>query len=208
MHNPPHPKTSYSGTVPAAEESHENFNIPSKRHQELLHNLSKALGANKVPAPFWACLQVCDLSQLEVIVNNAHHAPFFITSFAKYCSPQIPLLWLQEDQETDGDSVSSSSISTDSGSSTQDPCPAEEADERDGSHCVFKRLAPTHVAYIYPNYLIGQGQHTMKFWDLLLIFWSTEKLQHWKGLPFRDPVNPIKAIDACYNHLYMSPEIY
>ena len=48
----------------------------------------------------------------------------------------------------------------------------------------------------------------MKFWDLLSIFWSTEKLQHWKGLLFQDPVNPIKAIDACYNRLCMSPEIY
>lgn len=112
---------------------------------------------------------------------------FFVTSFAKYCSPQIPLLWLQEDQEIDGDSVSSFSISTDSGSSTQGPCPAEEADERDGHCCVFKRLAPTHVAHIYPDFLIGQDQPAMKFWDLLSVFWPTEKNTALERVAFSKP---------------------
>lgn len=141
---PPPPRrfeSSYSGTALGTEESCENFNVPCKRRQELLHDLSKALGTNEVPAPFWACVQVCELDQLEVIVNNARHASFFCHVF---CSRQIPLLWLQEEQETDG------GPSTDSRLSTSDPCPAEEDDERDGSHYVFKRLAPTHVAHIYP----------------------------------------------------------
>lgn len=67
---------SYSGTVPAVEESCENFNVSCKRLQVFLYNLSNWLEANEVPALLWSCVQVCDLDELEVIINNIHHALF------------------------------------------------------------------------------------------------------------------------------------
>lgn len=114
MNRPSLFETPYPGTVLAVEESYDNFNIPCKRRQELLYDPSKALRANEVPDPFRACVRVCDLGQLDVIVNNSRHALVFFMSFAQHCSHQRPILWLQEDQETDRDSVSSFSISTDS----------------------------------------------------------------------------------------------
>lgn len=76
MNRPRRRESSYSGIVLVAQESCEDFNVRCKRRQGLLNNLSKALGANEVPGPFWACVQVCDLGQLEVIVDNAQHVPF------------------------------------------------------------------------------------------------------------------------------------
>lgn len=161
----------------AAEESCENYNIPCKRRQELLYDLGKALGGTGVPAPFWACVQVCDLAQLEVIVDNARKTPWFVSSFAKHCSHQIPLLWLQEPQESGKYSASTSTSTSTSISSLtsadadggppkrprrREPIPTEAADERDEGSCVFRRSVPIDAAPIYPHFN-QEDHHSVKF---------------------------------------------
>lgn len=190
----------------AAENFCENLNIPCKRRQELLCELGKVLGVDNVPAPFWACLQVCDLGQLKAIVDNAHHAPWFVSSFAKHCSHQIPLLWLQEPQEP-----GESSASTDADDILYEQCCQEpystDSSRRDGGVCVFKRCEPMVIAHIYPNFN-EKDLHAVKFWDLVSMFWPPEKLRLWKELIFCEPENHTKVTDACFNSICISPEIY
>lgn len=184
------PSPSYSGTIPPAEEPGENFNIPCQRRQELLHDLENALGMSQVPVPFWACLQVCDLDQLENTVHAARHAPDFVSVFAKYSCDQIPLLWVQDPRESDDDSEeedgdghasSFSSSTTASTSANSNTHPAKVAYDRDDESCVFRRTGAIDIMHICPTHLIDESQpHTVKFWDLLSIFWSAEQLQLWK----------------------------
>lgn len=190
----------------AAEIFCENLNIPCKRRQELLCELGKMLGVDRVPAPFWACLQVCDLGQLEVIVNNAHHAPWFVSSFAKHCSHQIPLLWLQEPWEPCEDSASTDADDILYEQHCHESC-STESPRRDGHVCVFKRSEPMVIAHIYPHFN-EMSPHAVRFWDLLSMFWPAEKLRRWKELIFCEPENPTKVTDACFNSICISPDIY
>lgn len=190
----------------AAEVFSENLNIPCKERQDLLYELGKALRVDNVPAPFWACLQVCDLGQLKVIVDNARQVPWFVSSFAKHCSHQIPELWLQAPQQTDEDSAS-----TDTDDILFEQCCQEslstESFRRDGGSCVFKRCEPMVIAHIYPNFN-EKGPHAVTFWDLMSILWSPEKLKLWKELIFCEPKTPTRVTHACYNSICISPEIY
>src|SRR5204863_3129633 len=63
------------------EVSQEHLNIPSQERRDLLIELGRALNADEVPASFWACLQVCDLGNLEELVGQAKAAPILASCF-------------------------------------------------------------------------------------------------------------------------------
>lgn len=203
----------------AAQDLGGNFEIPSKRRQELLYDLGKALGVDKVPAPFWACLQVCHLDQLKDIVDNSRHDPQFVATFAKHCSYQIPLLWLQVPQswEPAGDSASTSTNSDTDDVSLEEPCSNYESSlnkpsRRDSGACVIKKTEIMVVAHIYPNFNARDPFHAAKFWDLAYIFWPSERIRLWKELIFGEqPEHNMlhtKVTDACFNSICISPQIY
>src|SRR6266496_6185552 len=77
-----------SGECPVLREeaSEEHLNIPTQRRQDLLHELARALNTDKVPASFWACVQVCDLGKLEEFVCQAQSAPSLASCFMDTCN--------------------------------------------------------------------------------------------------------------------------
>lgn len=195
--------SSYSGTTITAEEFSENWNIPCERRQKLLYELGKVLGVDKVPAPFWACLQVCDMGRFEVIVDNARHNPCFVSLLAKHCTHQIPLLWLQEPQDIEDSALTPPSSTGTNDLLYEQDCQglcSTEAAKRDAGVCVFKRSAPMVTAHIYPDFN-QKDPHAMIFWDLISIFWPRGKIRLWKELVSHGP-------DACFNSIYISPEIH
>jgi hypothetical protein len=202
-----------SGTIIAqAESQEEDSNIPSQRRRSLLLELGQALATNEVPAAFWACLQVCDIEKLEYIIQNARDAPFFVSCFADTCV-SIPHTWMQRPQVT---RHSSTSRSTTSEASSKRLCvresvPKKLAQERDGGHCVITGDKPIDTAHIYPNCLIHPSQAstpTPNFWKMLSAFWPAEKIRRWQAEIFRDPLDPLRSTDACFNLMCLSPTIH
>jgi hypothetical protein len=66
---PPSMGTSRSATAVFLPD--ENFNTQTPEQTVLLAELQDTLEADKVPASFWACLQVCDIQQLRSLVMKA-----------------------------------------------------------------------------------------------------------------------------------------
>jgi len=93
--------------------------------------------------------------------------------------------------------------------------PKKLATERDGGHCVFTKSWPIEVAHIYPNCLIHPSKDPStfdksipEFWKLLLAFWPSNKIQSWQKEIFRDPHDPSKQVDGCFNNICFSPTIH
>lgn len=189
----------------------EHLNIPSQRRRDLLVELGRALGTNEVPLSFWACLQVCDIERLEYIVRNAKDSPLFVSCFSYTCHSMIRA-WVQRPEWDRREAASTTTSSPSRASDDQgtppkrrrvrESAPKNLARERDHGSCVLTGLGPSEVAHIYPNCLIHPSVTSRSdpgFWRLLSAFWPPEKIEAWQSKIFRDPVDPSKPLDACFN---------
>lgn len=59
------------------------------------------------------------------------------------------------------------------------------------------------MAHIYPNCLI-ESTNTRR----IPHFWTQDKINSWRSLIFRDPENPLKPFDACFNLICMNNNIH
>lgn len=154
-----------SGTIVPipADQSVEIYNIPSARRQDLIVQLGQALGADKIPAPFWACLQACDVGKLTEIVETASALPNIMWIVARYSCRYLPLLWLQKVGKDDNQSTSTFTSTSASAAADNRPLkrrrhrearPVQLAKKRDGEECIVRKQVPIQVAHIYFNYLI------------------------------------------------------
>lgn len=214
-----------SGTVIGPEPDHEYLNIPSARRLQLMTELGEALGNELVPAPFWACLQVCNLERLQTMINVARVDPLFITFFADRCH-EIPRVWMQHTpQESPATSISTddSCSRSQKRSSTGDDLPKpkksrvsraaeprEKARERDHKACALTGEIPIDVAHIYPNCLISSHNldRIPNFWKALSAFWSPGQIRTWESKIFRDPQHPAKPFDHCFNLICLEKGIH
>lgn len=209
-----------STIIPIADISNEIYNVPSHHRQALLAQLGEVLQTDTIPVPFWAGLQVCDLTVLQNMVEKARVAPEFIWVVARYSCRHLPLLWLQKPAKTE-DTSASSSNSTSSVDSDghitkkrkgRESKPIALASERESNLCFLKRSHPKDVAHIYSNHLIHPqpqyAQRAHQFWDLLAIFWGPERLTKWRAQIYSDPSDPQKAADTVTNMICMSPDIH
>jgi hypothetical protein len=124
--------------------------------------------------------------------------------------------WVQRSQETQ--EASATSISTSSDYRTprrrriRETDPEELAHERDHATCVITGLGPIDVAHIYPNCLIHPSMNLSGsdpgFWKLLSAFWSPQQIEVWQSKIFRDPHDPSKPTDACFNLLCLSSNLH
>jgi hypothetical protein len=155
--------------------SEEHLNIPSQRRRGLLAQLSDALGKKEVTSYFWACVQVCDLDQLQALVEKAEAKPDDVFTIADSCK-QLVSKWMQRrGPSAKGSEVSSPAQSTTSGqvrrsrgrgptksplgqstasSNSRDPSITKLAKERDGSRCVFTGVGQPDAAHIYHHCLM------------------------------------------------------
>ncbi|KKZ63636.1 hypothetical protein EMCG_02077 [[Emmonsia] crescens] len=188
--------------------TNEHLDGPSDERKRLVDELAKALNNEPVLPAFWACAHVCDLERLRWLVDNAQKAPYFVAAFADQCF-RLALAWRQRPIDDQKLAVS------DSGSTDEERPrkrlkraggPKALAEERDKKICVLTKTAPVEVAHIYPNCLI-ESPYTRRishFWKVLEAFWTQDKINSWRSLIFRDPENPLKPFDACFNLICMN----
>ncbi|KAG5291808.1 hypothetical protein I7I48_03723 [Histoplasma ohiense] len=192
--------------------TNEHLDGPVEERKRLVDELAKALNNEPVLPAFWACVHVCDLERLRWLVENAQKAPYFVAAFADQCL-KLALAWRQ----IPADDLRSQP--SDSGSGNVEPPrkrlkraggPKALAGERDGEGCVFTKTAPYQVAHIYPNCLIESPsvRRIPHFWKVLEAFWTQDKINSWRSLIFRDPENPLKPFDACFNLICMSNTLH
>jgi len=212
-----------SGTlIPSAEcpvlqeeASEEHLNIPTQRRQDLLHELARALNTDKVPASFWACVQVCDLGKLEEFIHQAKPPPSLVSCFMKSCH-SIPRTWMQRPPRApEGSTSTSTSGESASKRRRREKTPKDLALERDRGLCVVTKCGPIDMAHIYPNCLIYPSRSRSafdesipEFWEILSIFWSPEQIQRWRSKIFRDSADPTKPADACFNLICLGPGVH
>jgi HNH endonuclease len=217
--------------------SEEHLNIPTQERQNLLAELSNALGNDKVPAVFWACVQVCDIGQLQKIVHQASADPACVSTIINSCEPLIRM-WKQRPlgssrQVSEASSPAQSPASANFGrshlkgleissrpgspasSNSRPSRPTKLALERDGKCCVFTKAGFIDAAHIYPHCLINSqafgtapARLTPGFWELLQNFWTRKQIQRWQEEIFPDPEDPSKTSDGCFNRICIQSNMH
>ena len=127
----------------------EVYNIPSEERSTLLSELQGALNVDTVKAPFWSCLQVCDISKLRELVMVARSTPARFFSLLEDTSLSIPLVWMQRPPR---DTTPSTTSSGHSARRLERPKKLL-AKERDLQRCVLTGSV-FQVARIFPHCLI------------------------------------------------------
>ncbi|KAH8434159.1 uncharacterized protein LDX57_011797 [Aspergillus melleus] len=160
----------------------ESIQHGSDERRALLTELASALKVHAVPASFWACLQMSDLSALKSFVQQAkvsyQQALLLWNSF-----DLIPRLWM---------------LRVFCLSDTR------EAVERDKRQCVLTGFAPAFAYEIFPDAL--KIDSLPEFWELLPVLFDRETVCKWKEAAFPDPANPTTCIPQ---HLIsLSPNLY
>lgn len=193
------------------------MNIPTQERKDLLAELSDALNTEKVRTSFWACLQVCDIDQLRDLIRQAKAAPILVAILIENCN-SVPRTWKQQPPKapTEASSVSSSaSEPTRASRGSRARGPRKETCQRDGHACALTKIRIYEVAHIYPHCLINPARPPNEYansipdiWKLLQVFWKPEQVQLWQQEIFRDPNNPTKASDACFNVICLQPNIH
>ncbi|KAJ9261872.1 hypothetical protein DTO195F2_3860 [Paecilomyces variotii] len=196
-------------TVPIADES---FNVPSQERLTLLAELRKAVPEGKVRAPLWAFVQVADISQLRSLVEAAKQIPEFYFSLLQHNCFSIVLNWMQRKLVSEPLSSALGTSLSLSGSFRKNRAekPKRLAKERD-QRCVLTKASIYKVAHIYPHCLIYPNMQRNidaaipEFWQLLSAFFDPKKLERWRSEIFRDPTNPSKLSDGCFNMICINP---
>lgn len=88
-----------SRTIVPSDLPNEIYNVPSCRRQVLPAQLGEALGTEKIPVPFWACLQVSELRLWKKLIFHGLDNPTKVTyaCFNSICiSPEIHRMWRME----------------------------------------------------------------------------------------------------------------
>ena len=180
----------------------EIYNIPSEERSTLLSELQGALNVDTVKAPFWSCLQVCDISKLRELVMVARSTPARFFSLLEDTSLSIPLVWMQRPPRD----ITPSTPSTPSGHSARRlERPKKLAKERDLQRCVLTGGSVFQVAHIFPHCLINPRKPSNldasipEFWKMLDFFFEADRLNRWRAEMFSDPSNQNVAIDGCHN---------
>lgn len=198
----------------------EVFNIPSQERQDLLSEFVQFTARDSVSAPFWACLHICDISKLRVLVESARNglSQAYLDSL-ETDSMSLPLQWVQAQSPAgSSSSSSSSSSSTDSCTSTCTEVPTSLpskasalAGERDEKQCALARTELCEAAHIYPEGLIDSqpapaiSNAVPDFWDLLELFFDIDHVRRWRREIFRDPFDPSVPLDGCHNRICLDP---
>ncbi|KAK2812732.1 hypothetical protein FQN50_001061 [Emmonsiellopsis sp. PD_5] len=196
----------------------ERYNIPSAERISLLIELQDALkthlGITRVPAPFWACLQVCDIARLRALVDTARVTPIWISLLSESCA-SIPLRWtkrriLKEPAPSSKPSSRSSGFASNTPSrhGCSPPSPVKLTKERDNNSCVLTKADLFVVTRVYPGLPVLSSLPAPDFGKLLPFFWRYPRLRQWGAGLIRDPADPTTvSIDGCSNLLCMRGDL-
>ncbi|GIJ88226.1 hypothetical protein Asppvi_007144 [Aspergillus pseudoviridinutans] len=185
---------------------------PSDDREALLLELGQALETQAVPASFWACLQVADLSALRTFVQEARAAPR-ICELLSDTFYALPRMWRQNPPEDPSSSCSSSSRGSDlSDDVPRSRSPRKIAKERDGGKCVVTGRQRVQACPIFPHCLLKKKKPTdltrsiPDLWKLLSLFFDNEDVLQWKNAIFPNPDQPTDGIPE--NLTCLSPNVH
>ena len=199
-----------TNTLMASAEDHlshlkKHLNIPTQKWQNLLAELSNALENDKVSAAFWACVQICNIDQLQKIVHQASADPTCVSIIINSCKPLIQM-WKQWppgsfEQVSEASSLAQFSASANfnqshlkdlaisswlefpASSNFHLSCPTKLALKQDDKCCVFTKVKLPDTTHIYSYCLINSqvfgtapARLTPGFWELLQNFWTREQV--------------------------------
>ncbi|KAN0079479.1 hypothetical protein V8E54_004693 [Elaphomyces granulatus] len=160
-------------------------------------DIGKAEGLSGTP--YWASCQLSDISKLRDLVDVANAYP----DLANLETP--PLLWSQRlRRKSKFGNPPSSKYKSDLAGQELVRRSKKQRDlckERDG---VLTKVMPVEIAHISPFSMLnkpekGSRSKRADFWDLLKIFWTTERITSWKNQIFLDLNNPDVGIEASFN---------
>ncbi|CAL5871774.1 uncharacterized protein PFLUO_LOCUS6027 [Penicillium psychrofluorescens] len=189
-----------SRSLTAVRITDELFNLQTPQRAILIRQLKEALVNYLVPAPFWACVQVCDIANLEFIIQLAQLSEKAICVVTDLCCA-LPYRWMQRPSPWND-------LRTDPTKSVFEPrgaCSRSArlaARERDGQRCVLTGAHNIYqVAHIYPTYFDEKSYDSSSptIWKFVRFFWSAETAERWHRAVYNDPRDPAKPLDTCAN---------
>ncbi|KAF7161057.1 hypothetical protein CNMCM5623_006734 [Aspergillus felis] len=173
---------------------------PPDDREALLLELGQALETQAVPASFWACLQVADLSALQTFVQEARAAPRLCEMLSDNFYA-LPRMWRQNPPKDRSSSCSSSSRESNLSDAVPRSGSAKKiAKERDGGKCVVTERQEFQVCHIFPHCLLKKKKPTdltrsiPDLWKLLSLFFDSENVLRWKNAIFPNPDKPTDSI--------------
>ncbi|KAI9925327.1 hypothetical protein ASPWEDRAFT_45738 [Aspergillus wentii DTO 134E9] len=173
---------------------------PADDREILLRELGLALETRAVPASFWACVQVADISALRSFVRDAQASPRLCTILSDNFY-SIPRVWMQKPprDSTSSSASSSSQDSQKSGGVPRSRSAKKIAFTRDRGKCVITGRPVVQVCHIFPHYLLKKKSTDLTkslpdLWKLLSLFFDHDRVFQWKSAIFPDPKNPTDSI--------------
>lgn len=187
----------------------EHFNIRTPERTALLQQLRDAIQKRRMPVPFWACVQICDLPNLEFLVQLARLSPKTIDIVADLCCG-FPYKWVQHPSPFNY-------VRTETTASDTEPRKSHlknaryAARERDGHSCVLTGARKVYqVAHIYPSYFSDDDftdPSMPSIWKFVNIFWGRSTAERWHKAVFNDPDHPEKLVDDCSNLICLRSDL-
>ncbi|KAJ5462836.1 hypothetical protein N7475_007780 [Penicillium sp. IBT 31633x] len=181
----------------------ERFNIPSPQRKIMLRQLRKALTGHKVPAPFWAIVQLCDLEKLEYLVQLAYFS-LKIMDIVSDLVCGLPFKWTKHAPSIQSQGSVSSSNSSFNRRRGAAPVARYAARERDGYRCVITGTRKVYeTTPIFPTTTgASRSQDDPVFpnlWRFVDLFWGRSTAERWRKAVFNNPADPDKPIEDCSN---------
>ncbi|KAJ5775281.1 uncharacterized protein N7511_000292 [Penicillium nucicola] len=180
----------------------ERFNIPSHQRKLLLSKLKEVLKGAKVTVPFWACVQVCDLSKLEFTAHMANLSPSMMETLTDLVA-SLPYKWTQRLSPYD-EFETESTTSFDDPKYATAPLAKDIARERDGYKCVITGAGKVYqTARIFPV-LVTKSPGVVapafpSIWKYVDFFWDHDTAERWKKAVFNSSFDPERPVNDCTN---------
>lgn len=181
----------------------ECWNSQCPRRLDMLMALKKALHERPVPAPFWACLQVCDLEKLAELVEMAKGTPEPVFNLLERGCLSIALNWMELLPYGNYATVPSRPLLTDSISISK-----ILTRERDGKTCLISKDYSLDVLDIVPASVVKRDttSHadgaTPDFWQMLGFFFTENRIERWKRA-----IATVNDTDSCRNQICVTNRI-
>jgi hypothetical protein len=198
--------------------SQEEFNHQSPQRKIVLRQLKEALLGQEVPAPFWAVVQLCDLTKLEYLVQLARLSLKIMDIVADLtCS--LPYKWTQKPSPFRDGSVSTFTTNpqTTNGRSIArwrpiSPKSKYDARQRDQYRCVITGARQVyHSTPIFPTVVSTSSlQDDVDFpslWRFVDFFWGKNTAERWRKAVFSNRVDPHNPVNDCSNLICLQDDI-
>jgi hypothetical protein len=203
-------------TSTAIRVNQEEFNLQSPQRKIILRQLKEALLGQGVPAPFWAVIQLCDLTKLEYLVQLARLSLKIMDIVADLtCS--LPYKWTQKPSPFRDGSMAAFTTSHASGRSIARwrPIPPRskyDARQRDQYRCVITGARQVyHSTPIFPTAVSTSSlQDDVDFpslWRFVDFFWGKDTAERWRKAVFSNRMDPQSPVNDCSNLICLRDDI-